>query len=212
MLKFVLNLFFPPVCGICGKYDDNWICTNCKNKMISSKKTSIFKVYKKKYEEFGFIFLYKNIRDLILEYKFNNKAYLSNMFANLILDDENIVNELKKYDIIIPVPMNKKKKSKRGYNQTELIAKQISEKLNLEYNNISLVKIKNNNTQSKLKGKERFENVKGIFNVKNSHLVKDKNIILFDDIFTTGATVNECSKMLKLNKVKKIFVLTIAKD
>ena len=212
MLKFVLDLFFPPVCGICGKFDKNWICYNCKQKINLNKKSIVTNVYGKEYDKFIFLFSYKDIRKLILDYKFNGKSYLYNTFSKIILDDFKICEELKKYDVIIPVPMSKKKKARRGYNQTELIAKCLAKELNIEYNNKSLVKIKLNKTQSTLTEKERFENVKNVFDIKNSELVKDKKVILFDDILTTGATLDECSKVLKKNRVNDIVVLTLAKD
>ena len=74
-----------------------------------------------------------------------------------------------------------------------------------------LLKVKQNKTQSTLNSKERFQNVKNVFKIKNIDL-KNKNIIIFDDICTTGATVNEISRILKLAGVNKILVLVIAKD
>ena len=212
MLKFVLDLFFPPVCGICGDFNKDWICRKCKEKLDLKKKSIITNTYGKNYEKFIFLFLYEDIRNLILDYKFKGKAYLYNTFCRLILDDEKICEELKKYDVIIPVPMNKTKKAQRGYNQTELIAKYLAKELNLEYNNKSLQKIKSNKTQSTLSEKERFNNVKNVFEVKNKELIANKKIIIFDDILTTGATIDECSKVLKKNMVNDIVVLSLAKD
>ena len=113
--------------------------------------------------------------------------------------------------MIIPVPMDKMKKIKRGYNQTEIIVNILQKKLNniLIYNN--LIK-KQTKTQSTLNIKERELNVKDAFEIKNLSILKDKKIILFDDICTTGATVNEISRILKLAGVNKISVLVIAKD
>lgn len=212
MLKFVLDLFFPPVCGICGNFNKDWICDNCKKKLDLNKKSIITNIYGKKYKKFIFLYLYEDIRKIILDYKFNGKAYLYHTFVNLILKEFKICEELKKYDVIIPVPMSKKKKARRGYNQTELISKYLAKELGLEYNNKSLVKIKSNKTQSTLTEKERFENVKNVFEIQNKELIKDKNIILFDDILTTGATIDECSKVLKKNGVNDIVVMTLAKD
>ena len=212
MLKFVLDLFFPPICGICGKFDKNWICENCREKLNLKRKFIITNIYGKEYKKFIFLYLYEDIRNLILDYKFNGKSYLYHTFCRVILDDNEICNELKKYDSIIPVPMSKNKKSRRGYNQTELISKSLAKELGLEYNNKSLVKIKSNQTQSTLTEKERFENVKNVFEVEHKELIKGKNIILFDDILTTGATIDECSKVLKKNGVNDIVVLTLAKD
>lgn len=212
MLELVLNLFFPPVCGICGKLDDNWLCDKCNCEIKSKRKSLILEKKNKYYNELAFEFLYEDIRKLLLQYKFNNKAYLSNTFVKILLQDKILCDKLKLYDIIIPVPMSKTKKANRGYNQTELISKKIAQKLNIKYESKCLIKKKANETQSSLKEKQRFENVKNIFGIENSNIIKNKNIILFDDIVTTGATVNECAKVLKKAGAKKILVLAIAKD
>ena len=93
-----------------------------------------------------------------------------------------------------------------------MIAKDIAKKLNIEYNNKSLKKIKTNKTQSTLSEKERINNVKNAFGVMDAELLKGKKVILFDDILTTGATIDECAKVLKKNGVNDIVVLTLAKD
>lgn len=212
MLKLVLDLFFPPCCGICGKLDSNWICDNCKRKINLCKKSIILEIFGKEYKEFGFLFSYSDIRNVMLDYKFNGKAYLSKTFLTIILEDKIFCDKLKSYDMIISVPMTVRNKARRGYNQTELIAKELCKNLNLEYNLASLVKIRNNKTQSTLNEKERFSNVKGVFEIKNREIIQNKKIILFDDIFTTGATVDECCKILKKGGAGDIFVFTLAKD
>lgn len=223
MLDFVLNFLFPPVCGICGKLDKNWICPKCKIRLeryekielIKSKKiiNKMFNFLNEKiyFDEFLYCFEYKKlVRNLILKYKFSDCGYLSNLFANVILNNKKINEIFKSYDIMIPVPMNKLKKKKRGYNQTELIAKCFKDYIKIDSK--TLVKIRNTKTQSTLVATERIENIKNAFKVKDNSIIKNKNIILFDDIATTGLTINEISKILKEAGVKKILVLVIAKD
>ena len=120
---------------------------------------------------------------------------------------------LEKYDIIIPVPMYRKKEKRRGYNQTALIARKIAKAYkNLVYDGKSLQKIKDTKMQSSLDKTERRKNIKNAYKVINQQKIKDKKIILLDDIYTTGSTVNECSKVLKQSGAKEILVVTIAKD
>ncbi len=130
----------------------------------------------------------------------------------IILNDEKICSFLKKYDIIIPVPMYKKRKQSRGYNQTELISKKLAKDLKIESSNKVLRKVIDTKKQSTLTKKERIKNVENAFNVVNSKSIENKNVILLDDIFTTGSTLNECSRMLKLAGTKEIAILTIAVD
>lgn len=114
------------------------------------------------------------------------------------------------YDIISAVPIHKKRKHDRGYNQSELIAKELAKNIpNIIYKNI-LKKTINNQRQSELKKEERLENVKNVYQIQNRQIIENKRIVLFDDIYTTGSTVNECSRVLKENGAKEILVLTLA--
>ena len=147
----------------------------------------------------------------MLDFKFYNKAFINEYFLEFLLKNKNICAFLKNFDLIIPVPMFKTKKLKRGYNQTELLGKNLSKKLGLEYLEDVLVKIKENRTQSLVLKNERKQNVKNVFKIKNPFYIKNKKIILVDDIYTTGATIDECTKLLKKSGVKEILVLVIAK-
>ena len=102
------------------------------------------------------------------------------------------------------------KKSKRGYNQTQLITNIISKSSNILSGDEIVQKLKSTKTQSTLKKEERENNIKDVYVVKQN--IKNKNIILFDDIYTTGATINEISKKLKEAGARRIFVLILAKD
>ena len=121
---------------------------------------------------------------------------------------------MEKYDIIVVVPISKKRKKERGYNQSELMLKELSNILNVKvYNNV-LYKIKNTIPQSSLNKKQREENAKGVYKAINCNKIKNKKILLFDDIYTTGSTINECARILVQNGIhrKQIGALTIAKD
>lgn len=131
---------------------------------------------------------------------------------NFLLKQQKIFEIIKTYDIILPVPISKKRYKQRGYNQTELIARKIRKRTDIELVTNCLYKEKNNVPQSTLNKEDRIENVKNAYIIKNSKIIKDKRVIIFDDIYTTGSTVNECSKLLKQNNVKEILVMTIAKD
>ena len=139
--------------------------------------------------------------------------YISNFFTHILLNNEKVNKIIKNYDIIIPVPMEKMKKIKRGYNQTELITNLLKKYWkDIEINENLLMKNKDTQTQSTLRLKERHENVKNAFEIGNKNKLKNKNVILFDDIYTTGATANEISRILKNIGVNKILVFVLAKD
>ncbi|MBQ3414265.1 MAG: ComF family protein [Clostridia bacterium] len=165
------------------------------------------------FDEHLYIFSYEGIiRKKILDYKFNEKTYLYKTFSNYIVQNENFCKVIKEYNVIIPVPISKKRLKTRGYNQSFLIAKELSKNLNIKLINNCLYKTQNIIEQSKLNKEERFKNIEGVYKLQNKELIEGKKLLLFDDIFTTGSTVNECSKMLSQANPKKIGILTIAKD
>jgi ComF family protein len=207
-----LNILFPNQCVICGKIDKELICNECyKNLNINEK---IDKYTNKNFDEHLYIFKYEGIiRKLILNYKFNDKPYLNEFFVKIILKNKKICGKIKKYDIIIPVPIHKKRKNERGYNQSEIIAYKIAKNFtNINLVTNSLLKEKHTVAQSTLTREQRMKNVKQVYNLINKEKIENKRIILFDDIFTTGSTADECSKILKQNGAKEILVFTIAKD
>lgn len=214
-LEKALNFIFPPICGMCKKNGQGYLCIKCKNKIMNS---NIFlnqlDFYKNSFiEEHFYLFLYTGImREKILQYKFKEQTYLANMILEFCIKNEKLYRFFKKYDIICSVPISKSRKRKRGYNQSELIAKKISKITLLHFEKNIIMKVKNNTPQSKLNKKQRQENVKNVYKIQNQQKIKNKNILLFDDIYTTGATVNECAKVLKNAGCKNVGVLTIAKD
>ena len=130
-----------------------------------------------------------------------------------MLKNEKLCSFLKTYDIMIPVPISKNRKKERGYNQSYLIARELGKRLNITLEKNCLYKVKNNIQQSKLDKQDRKNNILGVYKLKNPSKLKNKKIILLDDIYTTGSTVNECCKTIKNNvEVDEICVFTIAKD
>lgn len=151
------------------------------------------------------------VRDKLLSYKFGDKSYIYKTFSRIVVNDKKVCNFLKGYDIITEVPIHRKRKSIRGYNQSTLIAREISKNIeNIKYGSF-LKKIKDNNRQSELSEEERKDNVKNVYEVNDKDLIFNKKVVLFDDIYTTGNTVNECAKVLKEAGASEVLVLTLAK-
>ncbi|MBQ3145908.1 MAG: ComF family protein [Clostridia bacterium] len=213
MLDYILELIYPTTCGFCDKICKTGLCKRCELKLKKYQIDLIKKHKKMSFNESMHIFIYEDlIREKIISYKFNNKAYLHKTFSKIILKNEKVCGFLKKYDIIIPVPIHKKRKLERGYNQTELIAKEIANQTHLKLEKNILIKQKNIIPQSSLNKSEREQNIKNAFIAKNIEKIINKKILLFDDIYTTGSTANECAKVLKKQGAKQVGVLTIAKD
>lgn len=234
----ILDLVFPPMCGICGKFNQDFLCKKCQKMLETEAKFEIDRIDNQEYffENHLYIFKYEGIiRKLILNYKFNEKSYLYKTFVNFLLKNEKFFKILKSYDTIIPVPISSKRMNERGYNQSELIAndivRQIGEtsskhllnKILIIYKNSikraececvtdCLIKDKNIIEQSKLNKEQRQKNIQGVYILKNKEKLVNKRILLIDDIYTTGSTANECCKILQEAKPKKIDVFTVAKD
>lgn len=149
-----------------------------------------------------------------MSYKFKEKPYIYKTIVSFLGKKQKSFENLKKYDIILIVPINKKREKERGYNQSELIAKEISKIILAKIEKHILYKIKNTKPQSTLNKQQREENAKGAYIAKNTLKIENKKILIIDDIYTTGNTVNECAKMLIEKGIKKsnIGILTIAKD
>lgn len=223
------------MCAFCGRIDNNFLCEDCKRKFGEIGKVHKTKYKTKYYDEHIYMFKYVDIRDKILTYKFDDKAYYYKTFVNILLNNKKMCEILKSYDIIIPVPIHNKRRKERGYNQTELITKELAKNINgLEYADI-MQKNKNTVPQSTLKKEDRIKNSVGIFELKNRKNGKEierqeltqlqnktkqitenriykKNVLIFDDIYTTGSTANECAKVIRKLNPKKIGILTLAKD
>ena len=212
-INSALDYFFPPICGMCGEINENYICNNCYENIKKIKKCVINEYNNRNFSKHLYIFKYEGIiRNKIIEYKFEDKGYLYKMFAKIILSDKKTCNFIKKYDVIIPVPISKKRKKKRGYNQSELVANELAQKLNQDIWTDIIIKKKDNQPQSELNKLERIKNVEDIYEINKPIEVKNKKVLLLDDIYTTGSTVNEIARKLKQNQTQEIGVITLAKD
>ena len=105
---------------------------------------------------------------------------------------------------------DEKKQKIRGFNQSELLAKAISERIEKPYSANNLKRIRNTQPQSLLNAEQRKQNIKGAFSVENVEEIKGKTVLLIDDIFTTGTTVNECSKVLYESGAKRVLFFSLA--
>lgn len=144
---------------------------------------------------------------LILGLKYNNKTYMSKYIAKIM--SEKLSIERIDFDYILFVPLHKKRLRKRGFNQAEKISKYLSALTNTESVDC-IIRKKYTQMLYSLKKEERSNELKDVF-IANENIskLKNKNILIIDDIFTTGATANEISKLLKLSGINKVFIMTL---
>lgn len=145
-------------------------------------------------------------KKMIYSLKFAKKKYLAETLGALMADE--FLDCDMKADIIVFVPMTESEQKKRGFNQSELLANEVGKRLNIPVLP-ALVKIKDTKAQKELQGKDRANNLEGAFACVFEQ-VKNRTILLVDDIFTTGATANECAKTLLKAKAREVNVLTAA--
>lgn len=214
LIENALNLIFPPTCGFCNEITDSYLCEYCL-KYLQSRQINRIDFYEDKYFSTHFyIFKYKDeIRERIIDYKFNDKSYLYRTFIQIILNNKEACEYIKSFDIIVPVPIHKNRKKVRGYNQSELIARGIFKYINdIELRTDLIEKVINIKPQSTLTKDERVENVDKAYKLIKQENFENKSILLLDDVYTTGSTVNECAKMISALKCKKIGIITLTKD
>lgn len=237
LIKKILNSIFPKSCLICNKIiADGSFCIKDWNKLHFLQKPACnicFEPFKIKvgneiicgkcsqnrpeYFKCLVVLQYnKASKILIKKFKYFDQTNLAKYFANLMFKQAQDI--LPDIDFIVPIPLHKFRIIKRKYNQSALLAKNIYRlwKNNTSEKNLMLdlvSRTKNNKPQASLNQKARQRNVTGIFEVKEKYLnkIKDKNILLIDDVITTGSTINSCCKALKKAGVKRIYVLTLAK-
>lgn len=243
-LNTILNIVFPAKCILCGKSGTD-LCLDCLKQAPGAERESakwIFPLYD---------YRHPAIKKSLWLLKYRGKKRLANIFAEIIY--EKILEELSELNlmenfiepILIPIPLSTKRYRERGYNQAELICRElikidknarsshppplslrrasgiyedsVNTKLNLSLEKNILIKIKETEHQARIKDRRiRLKNLSDSFAIRDDRqnrskdLIKGRNIILIDDITTTGATLNEAKKALKRADARKIIAFTVA--
>ena len=161
---------------------------------------------------------YKNplIKNLIKRFKYEPLVKeLAKDLASLIIAHFQLLDPPPNFGggdyVLVPVPLEKRKLKWRGFNQSEEIGKEISKFLNIPLINDILFKIKETLPQVELSEKEREENIKGVFIIRNRKKISGKKILLVDDVYTTGSTMKECAQLLKKAGAKEVIGIVIAR-
>ena len=151
------------------------------------------------------------IHDAIHQFKYGRNITQGEALAGLLADFNFPDMDWNIYDVIVPVPLHVQRLRDRGFNQALILALALGKKHGLDVDFSLLKRCKLTLTQTGLDKKERANNIKGAFVVPHPERLKEKNIILVDDVFTTGATINECAKTLNKAGAKQVAALTLAR-
>jgi len=150
----------------------------------------------------------KSIHDIVLDFKYKNKIELYPFLAREA--SKRILKDDLKFDLITSVPLHPFKYLIRGYNQSALVAKKVSKLTQIPYKGL-LTRRKYTKTQTSLSAEKRRKNLKDVFLMKNRAIIKEKDILLIDDIFTTGSTLRSAAKELVESGAKKVTILVLAR-
>lgn len=227
----ILSVLYPITCPVCGEVlkPPGMICKGCLDKLSYITEPRCKKCGKQidgmereycydcshKNHEFKHgiaVFQYNEaIKKSIYRYKYHNKREYSLFYGKEIASLYNGLIQYWNVDAVVPVPLHKAKQRKRGFNQAEVLAKEVAINMNLPMDKHLLIRIKKTIPQKELSHRERKMNIKEAFmiNPKRKACVY-KKILLIDDIYTTGSTLDECAKVLKKYGVDEVYFITLA--
>lgn len=230
MLSAIVELFFPKKCVGCKKLG-TYFCRNCINDILQGdlicpfcQKPSVggqtHPICLRKYGLDGLwsLGLYKGgLKEAIIQLKYKYVRELSKILIDILVEywarfEPFLLDEIKKNPqswVVVAVPLHKYRQNWRGFNQTELLAKDLADRLGLKYAPI-LKRVSNTKPQAKLSGYDRRKNLKNVFEISHS-LPHDVCCLIIDDVWTTGSTLKECCYVLKKAGAKQVWGLTLAR-
>ena len=224
ILNDINSILLPNVCFGCNAHlyrGEQLLCTVCRNDLPFTEYTfnvenavdRIFFGRTAVKKASSFLFYRKNnkVQHLIHHLKYKNQeqigTFLGNWYGQVLKKDNGLVNKI---DLVVPVPLHPKKLKKRGYNQVAEFAKRLAYHLNAEYSDALLLKTSNNKTQT-IKGRlGRWQENKSLFALSSIAPFENKNILLVDDVITTGATMEMCAETLHQIPGINIYIASMA--
>lgn len=217
---------YPQKCPFCGKIEKQRICKECRKKILPVEEPRCKKCGKpireaeKEYcydctmirhvfEEGRSIWIHKEpVSRAVYALKYQNRRIYAKAFGEEMAYQYGYYLREKKVELIVPVPLHRKKMRIRGYNQAALVAEVLGEITGISVDEDILVRVKNTKPLKQLNDKERRRSIRGAFSVRKS--VWAKTIVLIDDIYTTGSTLDEAARVLLKAGAEKVYFLTIS--
>ncbi len=217
----LLNFVYPPICTYCEtrlQDKERLFCTNCLQSAQPVNSNSVEELTAIKVwgstplKKIKSLWCFDDfVQTVIHELKYNRKMSLAKRLgvdlANAVLQDEDYAGA----DLLIPVPLHKSKQRERGFNQSLLLAKSIAQNTKIPVGNKIINRVQKTKVQAKLNATQRMKNVNEAFMVADVDRIKNKSVILIDDVCTTGATLFACSDVLRRAGCSQVIALTLAK-
>jgi ComF family protein len=234
MWKKILNAIFPQFCVGCSQ-EGALICEDCLSTIaiaeyqfcpFCSKPRRVFgngkcPVHRNHFLDklFSATSYEDNlVKKMLISFKYEPflktlaKPLSDLIIAHILLSESKNLFQNAQNSIFIAMPLFSRRERWRGYNQSELLAKKLSVYFKIPLLSNNLIKIKKTCSQTELSREQRRKNIKNVFRLKNPEQVRDKTVFLIDDIFTTGATMEETSRVLKLARASSVYGITIARE
>lgn len=231
MVSAVINLLFPPCCIVCGVgiTSDDQLCLDCKNMIpfntspacnccgvmypVKAGSNHLCGRCLKKRPSYEKVISFTQYEEPIITilHRLKYIGDTSGMAVVRYCVRESRVHLFEDVDVVIPVPLHLKRLRKRGFNQALLLASEFFHERSTIIQSDILQRVRNTSSQTFLSRKERQENLREAFIVKSQERVRGKRICLVDDVFTTGATVEECSKILLKSGASEVVALVFAR-
>lgn len=234
--KYFLHILFPRVCVACGRdlpYNSaSFLCVACRKNLkipaplicqrcgvvLKSGGAHCFACRGSKAQKYtcslirsAYMFNTSS-RGLVHALKYQGASYLADEMGLLMATRFKELTEFPTVDLVIPVPLHKKRIKKRGYNQSELLARAFANAALLGFDNQVLVRTRDTISQTKLGREARLANMVGAFSCVQPEKIRRKTILLIDDVATTGATLEGCARALKKAGAKKVMAYTFARE
>lgn len=221
-IKNICDFFLPRICPACNSKmseEEECICAECFSKIESASHERILSEYNRKFKGkniiSGFISLFvfkkdKELQHIIHSIKYQ-KRYQNGIFLGKVMGID-LADKMAEWeiDLVLPVPLHRLKKAERGYNQSYYIAKGIKKMTGIAICSNAIKRVKYTQSQTTMNIAERAENMADAFKVTGKKNITGKNILLIDDVITTGATTSECGRVLLSAGANKVYAASVA--
>jgi ComF family protein len=228
------RLLFPPRCQVCGKLQDSPICETCWSEIefISAPMCRCCGMpldplasgpplcsdcrSGRKFSGARSVGLHAGpLRQAIIRYKYHGRRRLAEVFGEMLADlaraDGHDALPLDSAAAVLPVPLHPARRRWRGFDQAELLCAPVAEALGIPVWTDALERVRDTTPQVDMRGKHRHENVRNAFEARKTYRLTGRSFILIDDVFTTGATISECARMLRKAGAADVYALTVAR-
>jgi len=235
----LINIIYPPRCHICGRFLptdkyhhlSHYICDDCRASLIpvtnpiciicslpfatSKGQDHLCENCMRNTPWYDFArapYLYSGlIMESIQRFKYRSETYLASYLGALLSSFAGEWIKNPKDFIVMPVPIHRRRLRERKFNQSLVLARILTSDLGTKLNYLSLIRNRDTKAQTGLNREERRKNVKNAFSITDKQVTEGKEILLVDDVFTTGHTLNECAKTLKKSGARRVICLTLAR-